>query len=389
MAQRMLTFVKVAKQTPEKRDAGARIGDFDEIYKTFVTAKAAEQASRCSQCGVPFCQVHCPVQNNIPDWLKLVAEGRLEEAYEVSAATNNMPEVCGRICPQDRLCEGNCVIEQSGHGTVTIGAVEAYITDTAWANGWVKPISPRIERGQSVGIVGAGPAGLAAAEELRRKGYEVHVYDRYDRVGGLLIYGIPNFKMSKEILEGKLQALRDMGVRFVNNTRIGKDVSLQELHDRDGFDAIFIGTGAGVGNQLRLEGEELTNVYQATDFLVRGNLRPEELPEGQRERPHIGTDVVVVGGGATGWNAPASAPWFAQALDAASQAHFGAPCGYIGQGGTIPLMNQLSEGFPTAQMMVCGVLGPRSNAHGPNEFLHVPYAKRLTAAVSDVIARMP
>ena len=165
---RMLRFVDVAQHMPDKRTPSERRRDFGEIYAEFSAARAAEQASRCSQCGVPFCQVHCPLQNNIPDWLKLTAEGRLEEAYEVSAATNSFPEICGRICPQDRLCEGNCVIEK-GFESVTIGAVERYITDTAWENGWIKPIRPPQRRAQSVGIVGAGPAGLAAAEALRRR----------------------------------------------------------------------------------------------------------------------------------------------------------------------------------------------------------------------------
>jgi len=195
MASKMLTFVTVGREMPVKRPASGRRRDFREIYSRFGAVEAATQAGRCSQCGVPFCQVHCPVHNNIPDWLKLAAEGRLEEAYEVSASTNNFPEICGRICPQDRLCEGNCVIEQAGHGTVTIGAIERYITDTAWERGWVKPALPRRELAQSVGIVGAGPAGLAAAEQLRQHGYRVVVYDRHDRVGGLLIYGIPSFKL--------------------------------------------------------------------------------------------------------------------------------------------------------------------------------------------------
>src|SRR5215475_11242999 len=188
MAEHLLKFVNLPKAMPDKREAGLRRADFQEIYDRFRPAAATAQASRCSQCGVPFCQVHCPLQNNIPDWLKMVAEGRLEEAYALSSATNNMPEVCGRICPQDRLCEGACVIEQSGHGSVTIGAVEKYLTDTAWREGWVAPIKPRIERAETIGIVGAGPAGLAAAEHLRTRGYQVTVYDRHDRIGGLLIY---------------------------------------------------------------------------------------------------------------------------------------------------------------------------------------------------------
>ncbi|HSG35819.1 MAG TPA: NAD(P)-binding protein, partial [Paracoccaceae bacterium] len=195
--QKMLKFVTVERDMPAKRTADDRRKDFDEIYADYAREKAAEQASRCSQCGVPYCQAHCPLHNNIPDWLRLTAEGRLQEAYEISQATNTFPEICGRICPQDRLCEGNCVIEQSGHGTVTIGSVERYLTDTAWAEGWVKPITPRTERAESVGIIGAGPAGLAAADALRREGVQVTVYDRYDRAGGLLTYGIPGFKLEK------------------------------------------------------------------------------------------------------------------------------------------------------------------------------------------------
>ena len=212
MANKMLQFVDVSQKTPQKRSAEQRREDFDEIYQRYDQSAASEQASRCSQCGVPFCQVHCPVHNNIPDWLMLTAEGRLEEAFEVSSATNNLPEICGRICPQDRLCEGNCVIEQSGHGTVTIGSVEKYITDTAFERGWVKPVLPSRELEASVGIIGGGPAGMAAAEQLRRKGYQVHIYDRYDRIGGLLIYGIPNFKLEKEVVQRRVKLLEQSGV---------------------------------------------------------------------------------------------------------------------------------------------------------------------------------
>jgi len=232
MAGKMLGFVDTAQATPVKRAADERRVDFDEIYRSFAAEKAEEQANRCSQCGVPFCQVHCPLHNNIPDWLKLTAEGRMQEAFETSSATNTFPEICGRICPQDRLCEGNCVIEQSGHGTVTIGAIENYITETAFKNGWVKPRLPRRERSQSVGIIGAGPAGLAAAEGLRAKGYQVHVYDRYDRVGGLLIYGIPNFKLDKHVVTRREALMRDQGIQFHLNTSIGPDISFSELRER-------------------------------------------------------------------------------------------------------------------------------------------------------------
>src|SRR5499426_180813 len=226
MSGKMLQFVKLGRAMPRKREAESRRSDFREIFNEYKPAEAAAQSSRCSQCGVPFCQVHCPVHNNIPDWLKLTAEGRLEEAYEVSSATNNFPEICGRICPQDRLCEGNCVIEQSGHGTVTIGSIERYITDTAFEMGWVKPIRPARERSESIGIVGAGPAGLAAADFLRRKGYQVTVYDRYDRVGGLLVYGIPNFKLEKDVVQQRERLLRDSKVKVVLDCEIGRDVSL-------------------------------------------------------------------------------------------------------------------------------------------------------------------
>ncbi|MDX5351289.1 MAG: NAD(P)-binding protein, partial [Paracoccaceae bacterium] len=238
--QKMLKFVTVGKEMPEKRDASSRAQDFHEIYREYADAKAAEQASRCSQCGVPYCQSHCPLHNNIPDWLKLTAEGRLQEAYEISQATNTFPEICGRICPQDRLCEGNCVIEQSGHGTVTIGSVEKYITDTAWEEGWVKPIRPHAERAESVGIIGAGPGGLAAADMLRRQGVQVTVYDRYDRLGGLMTYGIPGFKLEKDVVERRNAQLADGGVNFVLNCNVGEDITFDAI--RGQHDAVLIAT---------------------------------------------------------------------------------------------------------------------------------------------------
>ncbi len=269
MAQNMLKFVGLGYQTPPKRDPAQRRQDFLEIYQPFEPEPAVEQSSRCSQCGIPFCQVHCPLQNNIPDWLMLTAQGRLEEAYEVSSATNNMPEICGRICPHDRLCEGNCVIEEAGHGTVTIGAVEKYITDTAWERGWVRPPRPRRELDESVGIIGGGPAGLAAAEELRRKGYKVHVYDRYDRLGGLLIYGIPNFKLQKEVVERRTQLLADGGVVYHTDFEVGRDATLAELRAR--HDAVLIATGVYTERDITVPGAGLGNVVRALHYLIASN----------------------------------------------------------------------------------------------------------------------
>jgi glutamate synthase (NADPH/NADH) small chain len=298
MAERMLKFTGLDKAPPSKRPAGERRADFHEIYKDFIEAKAREQASRCSQCGVPFCQSHCPLQNNIPDWLRLTAEGRLREAYEVSSATNSMPEICGRICPQDRLCEGNCVIEQSGHGTVTIGAVEKHITETAWANGWVEPIAPPRERKESVGIVGAGPAGLAAAEALRLKGYQVVVYDRYDRAGGLLIYGIPSFKLEKDVVERRTRRLEEGGVRFVLNCEVGKDVSFQELRTR--HDAVLVATGVYKARELPAANAGAKGVLPAMDFLTAANRvgLGDEVAEAAGLNAK-GKRVIVVGGGDT------------------------------------------------------------------------------------------
>jgi glutamate synthase (NADPH/NADH) small chain len=300
MPQHMLKFTGLESRMPDKRKADDRRRDFGEIYARFSDTDAADQAARCSQCGVPFCQVHCPVSNNIPDWLKLSAEGRLEEAFEVSAATNNMPEVCGRICPQDRLCEGNCVLEQSGHGAVTIGSVEKYITDTAFERGWVKPPTPRRENGRSVGVIGAGPGGLAAAEQLRRLGYEVHVYDRYDRVGGLLIYGIPNFKLEKEIVDRRARLLADGGVQFHLNFEVGRDATIGELSNR--HVALLIATGVYKARDIQMPGAGLTGVHQALDYLTTSNRKGlgDTVPAFEDGTLNAaGRDVVVIGGGDT------------------------------------------------------------------------------------------
>jgi glutamate synthase (NADPH/NADH) small chain len=298
--QPMLKFVNVNRQMPAKRDADVRKEDFDEIYAEFARAKAEEQASRCSQCGVPYCHTHCPLNNNIPDWLHLTATGRLQEAYEVSQATNTFPEICGRICPQDRLCEGNCVIEQSGHETVTIGAVEKYITDTAWENGWVMPVTPAQERAESVGIIGGGPGGLAAADMLRRAGVQVTVYDRYDRAGGLLTYGIPGFKLEKDVVMRRIDQLEQSGVEFVMNCNVGEDLSFDAIRGK--HDSVIIATGVYKTRDLEGPGSGADGIVRAIDYLTVSNKLSfgdtvEEYEDGTLNA--AGKKVVVIGGGDT------------------------------------------------------------------------------------------
>ncbi len=299
MADRMLQFVSLAQRQPDKRASSMRREDFAEIYADFDPAQASAQSSRCSQCGVPFCQVHCPLANNIPDWLKLTAENRLQEAYEVSAATNTFPEICGRICPQDRLCEGNCVIEK-GFESVTIGAVERFITDHAWEQGWVTGPKPRQERPQSVGIIGAGPGGLAAAERLRTLGYQVHVYDRYDRVGGLMIYGIPGFKLEKDIVLRRWKLLEDGGITFHLGVELGRNLSFAELRAR--HDSVLIATGVYKARDIGGPGSGLPGIETAMDFLTASNRKGlgDDVPEFDSGRLNAaGKRVVVIGGGDT------------------------------------------------------------------------------------------
>ncbi|MDG6094012.1 NAD(P)-dependent oxidoreductase [Acetobacter sp. AN02] len=299
MSAPMLGFVSVPQAQPEKRSAGDRCGDFDEIYNDFADGEAQEQANRCSQCGVPFCSINCPLGNNIPDWLMLAANDRLEEAYAVSAQTNSFPEICGRICPQDRLCEGNCVIEK-GFDSVTIGAIERYITDTAFENGWVKPATPRKESGRSVGIVGAGPAGLAAAERLRATGHEVHVYDRHDRVGGLLIYGIPGFKLEKEIVARRHALLEEQGIRFHLGQGIGSgegELAFEELRAR--HDAVLIAVGVYKSRDIGGPGSGLEGIIPALTYLTASNRRSLGDVVTDPLLDASGKDVVVIGGGDT------------------------------------------------------------------------------------------
>lgn len=299
MAERMQRFICTNRFFPEKRSVELRIGDWNEIYQCYAEDKAREQATRCAQCGIPFCQIHCPLGNNIPDWLKLVAEGRMEEAYEVASATNTFPEICGKVCPQDRLCEGNCVLEK-GFGGVTIGAIESYIAETAWANGWTEPPFPiRRESGWQVAIVGAGPTGLAAAERLRRYGHTVEIFDRQDRPGGLMMYGIPHFKLEKEIILRRVKQFVEAGIVFHFGVEVGRDISLADLRRR--FDAVLLAPGVYRARPLEIPGQDLPGVIKALSFLTAANRRVlGDLvydPEGFLNAH--GRRVVVIGGGDT------------------------------------------------------------------------------------------
>ena len=296
----MLKFVNILQSFPEKFSSKIRKNNFDEIYHKLVKDKAKTQASRCSQCGIPLCHVHCPLNNNIPDWLKLVAEERLEEAFELSSSTNNMPEICGRICPQDKLCEGNCVIEKSGHGTVTIGSIEQYITDVAWEKGWIKNINIKQEKNKSVGIIGSGPAGLAAAEQLRIKGYQITIYDRYDRSGGLLIYGIPNFKLEKGVVMNRTKRLEESGVVFMLNSEIGSKISFDDISNK--HDAVLIATGVYKPKETDLNKNDLLNVVPALDFLIASNKKylKNKVQKFDNEKLNsLNKNVLVIGGGDT------------------------------------------------------------------------------------------
>ena len=290
-------FVELPRQDPAKTPAAVRIHDFREIYGQFDPKNAVAQASRCLGCGNPYCEWKCPVHNYIPNWLKLVEEGNIFEAAELSHRTNSLPEVCGRVCPQDRLCEGACTLND-GFGAVTIGSIEKYITTEALKRGWRPDMSGVIPTGKRVAVIGAGPAGLGCADVLVRNGVEPVVYDRYAEIGGLLTFGIPEFKLEKEVVRTRRQLMEEMGVKFVLGTEVGKDIAFQQLLDE--YDAVFLGMGTYKYMKGGFPGEDLPGAYEALPFLI-SNIKRQlgmlEHPAGFIDMK--GQRVVVLGGGDT------------------------------------------------------------------------------------------
>jgi len=293
-----LQFLEVPARNPAKDSAEIRIRHYGEIYASFDAADAGSQAGRCLDCGNPYCEWKCPVHNYIPDWLKLIEEGQLFAAAELSHQTNSLPEICGRICPQDRLCEGACTLDDAS-GAVSIGSIEKYITDEALKQGWRPDLSRIVDTGKQVGIVGAGPAGLAAADVLARNGVRSIVYDAHPEIGGLLTFGIPSFKLEKAVVRARRDILEGMGVEFVLNTRIGTDKPFQELLDE--FDAVFLGMGTYTFIKGDFPGENLSGVHEALPYLLSSI--NQELGYDQPTGSHVdlgGKRVIVLGGGDTG-----------------------------------------------------------------------------------------
>jgi glutamate synthase (NADPH/NADH) small chain len=290
--------LEIPRRDPEKESSDIRVEHYKEIYGTYDAADAASQAGRCLDCGNPYCEWKCPVHNYIPNWLKLIEEGNLFLAAELSHQTNSLPEICGRICPQDRLCEGACTLDDA-NGAVSIGNIEKYITDEALKQGWRPDISDVIDTGKRVAIVGAGPAGLAAADVLARNGIRPTIYDSNSEIGGLLTFGIPPFKLDKDVVRTRRQILEGMGVSFVLNTRVGEDLPFQTL--LDDFDAVFLGMGTYTYVKGEFPGEKLSGVFEALPYLV-ANIQPELDPENvQTSSINLkGKRVIVLGGGDTG-----------------------------------------------------------------------------------------
>ena len=288
-------FLEVGRHDPKKIEAKNRIKGFGEIYQSFDQPQAAEQSERCLECGNPYCEWKCPVHNYIPNWLKLVSEGNIEQAAELAHQTNTLPEICGRVCPQDRLCEGACTLND-GFGAVTIGSVEKYITDTAFAQGWRPDMSGVKPTGKRVAIIGAGPAGLGCADILVRGGVTPVVFDKHPEIGGLLTFGIPEFKLEKEVVTRRRDILEGMGVEFVLNTEIGRDIQFQTLLDE--YDAIFLGMGTYTYMKGGFPGEDMPGVYEALPYLVANNKHLLGLNT-ENYVDLAGKRVIVLGGGDT------------------------------------------------------------------------------------------
>ncbi|MCP1314618.1 FAD-dependent oxidoreductase [Halomonas sp. 707D7] len=290
-------FIDVGRKDPQKKEAHTRAREFAEIYEPFKPTDAASQAHRCLHCGNPYCEWKCPVHNYIPNWLQLVVEGNIIEAAELSHKTNSLPEVCGRVCPQDRLCEGDCTLND-GFGAVTIGSIEKYITDTAFAMGWRPDMSKVVWTDKKVAIIGAGPAGLGAADILARNGVKPVVFDRHPEIGGLLTFGIPEFKLEKNVMERRRAVFEEMGIEFRLNVEIGVDIEFDTLVQE--YDAVFLGMGTYQYMEGGFPGEDLPGVYKALDFLIANVNRRLGFEKDPADYISMeGKRVVVLGGGDT------------------------------------------------------------------------------------------
>tara|TARA_B100001113_G_scaffold214437_1_gene175892 strand:+ start:2140 stop:3801 length:1662 start_codon:yes stop_codon:yes gene_type:complete len=290
-------FLEVGRFDPNKKSLEERKISFVEIYGDYNQAEASNQAHRCLDCGNPYCEWKCPVHNYIPDWLKLVNEGNILEAAELCHQTNSLPEMCGRVCPQDRLCEGACTLND-GFGAVTIGSTEKYITDKAFEMGWKPDMSYRTWTDKKIAIIGAGPAGIACADVLTRSGYKSYVYDKYEEIGGLLTFGIPEFKLEKKVVKRRRKILEDMGVEFILGKEIGKDIKFKKLYDN--YDAVFLGMGTYTALEGGFKGEKLPGVYKALDYLISSTNRLLKIEDNKNNFINLkNKDVVVLGGGDT------------------------------------------------------------------------------------------
>ena len=290
-------FLEVGRFDPQKKSLEERKISFVEIYGEYNQTEVSNQAHRCLDCGNPYCEWKCPVHNYIPDWLKLVNEGNIIEAAELCHQTNSLPEMCGRVCPQDRLCEGACTLND-GFGAVTIGSTEKYITDKAFEMGWKPDMSYRTWTDKKVAIIGAGPAGIACADVLTRSGVKSHVYDKYQEIGGLLTFGIPEFKLEKKVVKKRRDILEGMGVEFFLGKEIGKDIQFKELYEN--YDAVFLGMGTYTSLEGGFKGEKLPNVFKALDYLISSTNRLLKIEQDKEKFINLkGKNVIVLGGGDT------------------------------------------------------------------------------------------